>query len=264
MSNEIETSSRAVDETRVLCVIPARMGSVRLPGKPLASIGGCPMIEWVFRAASASRRVHRTVVATDDEDLLRRVLDFGAEAVLTSPDHPSGSDRVAEVARRLEGYDLILNVQGDEPLMRPETLDVLVEGALSQPDVGLATLRRAATGIDEIQSPRTAKIVLDRRGRALYFSRSAIPHDRDAGGPGACWIQIGVYAYRREFLLLFPELPSGPLEGQEKLEQLRALENGFPVLTVETSHVSMGVDTEEDLEAIRALVAERRLTPCRR
>ncbi|MBI3893961.1 MAG: 3-deoxy-manno-octulosonate cytidylyltransferase [Candidatus Wallbacteria bacterium] len=246
---------------RVLAVIPARLASTRLPRKPLASIAGHPMIEWVYRAAAAASAISRVVVATDSEEVAQTVQGFGGEAMLTRPDHPSGTDRMAEVAARLPDYPVLVNVQGDEPLLRPEPLDALVAGFLAQAAAPAGTLVRRAVHREEIDSPQTAKVARAQDGAAIYFSRAPVPFLRSGGEAPTYFIHIGVYIHRREFLLAFAGMPRGPLEKSEMLEQLRVLENGHRMMTVETGAVFCGVDTAEDLERVRAVVAARRLEP---
>lgn len=245
---------------KVLAVIPARLASTRLPRKPLALIGGRPMIEWVYRAAAAARCVDRVVVATDSEEVRATVDAFGGQALLTRPDHASGTDRMAEVAEALPDYPVLLNVQGDEPLLRPEPLEALVAGFLASSDPA-ATLVRRAISKAEIDSPQTAKVLRAFDGSALYFSRAAVPFVRSGGIVPTYFIHIGVYIYRREFLLAYTRMSQGPLERAEMLEQLRVLEHGHRMLTVETDAVFHGVDTPEDLERVCAAVAARRLEP---
>jgi len=233
-------------------VIPARFGSTRLPGKPLIPIKGKPLIQYAYEIARRTR-AERVLVATDDRRILEAVRSFGGEAVLTSPEHPSGTDRVAEVVKGME-CDVVINLQCDEPLLDPRYLDMLFE-AFEDPRVGIATL---ISPIDpgEWLNPNVVKVVRDRDGFALYFSRAPIPYPRDGGGPkeGICWRHIGVYAYRREALLLLSSLPPSPLEEEEKLEQLRALENGLRIYTVICDHRSPSVDTEEDLQRVSQLL----------
>jgi 3-deoxy-manno-octulosonate cytidylyltransferase (CMP-KDO synthetase) len=245
----------------VLAVIPARFASTRLPGKPLADLGGFPMIEWVYRAARAARSIAGVVVATDDPRIRDAVAAFGGEALMTSPGHASGTDRMAEVAELQPDYPVLLNVQGDEPLLDPAPLDALVEGFLARPGASAGTLVRPARGRDEVDSPQTAKVVCGQDGTALYFSRSPIPFERDSTGWLGHLIHIGVYIYRREFLRTYAGLAQGPLERLEKLEQLRVLEHGHRMMTVRTEASFRGVDTAEDLERVRAEVAARGLVP---
>jgi len=238
----------------VAAVIPARYGSKRLPGKPLVDIGGKPLVRWVWERACEARTVGRVVVATDDERVARVVRDFGGEVVLTSPEHPSGTDRVAEVAEGLSA-EVVVNVQGDEPFLDPRVIDQVV-GRISNGDVPMATAARRIDEPERIWNPSVVKVVVDRRGYALYFSRSPVPFLRDV--PREVWWEkgiflehIGLYAYTREFLLTLSGLPPTPLEMAEKLEQLRALEHGYRIAVVETDYESFGVDTPEDLEEAR-------------
>ncbi len=219
------------------------------------------MVQWVHGAASAATSIKRVVVATDSDEILKTVRKFGGEACLTDREHPSGTDRMAEVARMLPDYGVLVNVQGDEPLMDPAMLDALVEGFLSQERAPVGTLVRKARNAREVKSPQTAKVARDAAGNALYFSRAPIPHIREARDRVVRWLHIGVYIYRREFLLEFSGWKPGPLERAESLEQLRVLENGHRIFTVETGAQIRGVDTPEDLESIRALVADKGLKP---
>jgi 3-deoxy-manno-octulosonate cytidylyltransferase (CMP-KDO synthetase) len=244
-------------------VIPARYGSERLPGKPLLDLGGKPM---VVRAAEAAARsgAAQTVVATDDERVLQAVRAAGFEAVLTRPDHPSGTDRLSEVAR-LEGWpddEVVINLQGDEPLMPPAVLDQLAAALTGKPAVACATLCEPIRSMDELNNPNLVKVVRDAGDLALYFSRAPVPWDRDTFGVSApelpsgpnWWRHIGVYAYWVRTLHRFVELPPGRLEAVERLEQLRLLEQGMSILVeAACEEVPGGVDTPEDLARIRDL-----------
>jgi len=249
---------------RVTAIIPARYGSTRFPGKPLAPLLGRPMIQWVHERTSRSQLVDRVIVATDDTRIARVVEAFGGEAWLTSPDHPTGTDRLAEVAGALES-DLIVNVQGDEPLIDPLMIDQAVAPLREDPAVRMGTLRTAIDSVAEFLNPNVVKVVCDRDDFALYFSRAPIPYPRDfAGGLEqhwakiSAWKHIGLYVYRRELLLAYPKLPATPLENLEKLEQLRALEHGIRIKAVVTDRTSQGVDTAEDLARVeRVLRADR-------
>ena len=215
------------------------------------------MIEHVYRRVERSAAVDAVVVATDDRRVLEAVESFGGLAVMTRANHPSGSDRVAEVAASL-GCDLIVNVQGDEPLIATETIAEALAPLDADPTIPMGTLCRRLDGTDEIENPHIVKVVTDRAGFALYFSRAPIPYVRGAAGSGdarRAFKHIGLYVYRREFLLAFSRLQPTPLERAESLEQLRALEHGFRVRVVETLHDSIGVDTEADLEHVRRLTA---------
>jgi 3-deoxy-manno-octulosonate cytidylyltransferase (CMP-KDO synthetase) len=237
----------------VIAIIPARFASTRLPGKALADIGGRPMIEHVYRRTSEARSVSSVIVATDDERIHRAVLSFGGISQLTSPRHPSGTDRLAEVASGLS-CDIVVNVQGDEPLIDPSTIDAAVAPLLSDPELEMSTLRRRIEDPAEIDNPNVTKVVVDRDGYALYFSRAPIPYVRDGVRRVPAWGHIGLYVYRRACLLRLASLPPTDLERSEALEQLRALEHGIRIKAVETSHQSVGVDTPDDLERVRRLV----------
>lgn len=246
----------------VLAIIPARFGSTRFPGKPLATATGKFLIQHVYERVRAARRVARCIVATDDRRIAEAVESFGGEAALTRADHPSGTDRIAEVAASGGGAadDLILNVQGDEPEIEPDSLDRLVERMEREPDCPCGTLACPfPAGIDP-SDPNRVKVVCDLRGRALYFSRAQTPFPRDAhagaaGGAGkaddnARWLlHLGVYAFRRSFLLEFAGWDPTPLEQVEKLEQLRILEHGVPIAVEKVERAAAGVDTPEDYDA---------------
>jgi 3-deoxy-manno-octulosonate cytidylyltransferase (CMP-KDO synthetase) len=227
-------------------VIPARFASTRLPGKPLALIQGRTMVEHVYRRAARSARLDVVVVATDDPRIEAAVYAFGGRVVMTSPDHVSGSDRVFEAVRDLPG-DVIVNIQGDEPLLDPASIDAVIEPLLADPRIPVATAAAPLEG--DPGSPSVVKVVRAESGDALYFSRSPIP----AGGP---WLHhIGLYAYRRRALADFVARPPGPLERTERLEQLRFLESGVAVRVVLVERAPLSVDTPEELERIRALFA---------
>jgi 3-deoxy-manno-octulosonate cytidylyltransferase (CMP-KDO synthetase) len=238
---------------RTIAVIPARYESSRFPGKPLAEIAGRPMIEHVYRRAAASRRVAAVLVATDDGRIADAVRAFGGEVRMTRETHRSGTERLAEVAASLD-CDLVVNVQGDEPLVVPEMIDEAIAPLAADAGLPMGTLRRAIDDPAELASPHVVKVVVDGANRALYFSRAPIPARRDPGGPARAYKHIGLYVYRREFLITLAALPPTPLERTEMLEQLRALEHGYRVATVETRYDTIGVDTLDDLERVRALV----------
>ena len=241
------------DSGPVVAIIPARFHSSRLPGKALADIGGRPMIEHVYRRAAAASSISSVLVATDDERILETVRSFGGVACMTSPDHQSGTDRLAEVAAELSA-EIIVNVQGDEPLIEPAMIDEAIEPLLADPLVVMSTLRRRIEDPAEHQNPNVTKVVVDREGYALYFSRAMIPFQRDGCPPARAWRHIGLYVYRRDLLLQLAGLDPTELERSEALEQLRALENGIRILAVETTYDSIGVDTPEDLERVRRLL----------
>ena len=211
------------------------------------------MIEHVYRRASAARSVSSVVVATDDERIFRAVQAFGGDARMTAASHQSGTDRIAEVATGLS-CDLIVNVQGDEPLLEPEMIDQAVSAFTADPALQMSTLRRRMVDPADRQNPNVTKVVVDREGYALYFSRAPIPHVRDGSPPAPAWRHVGLYVYTRECLLRLSSLAPTELERSEALEQLRALEHGIRIKALETMHDSIGVDTAEDLERVRRLM----------
>lgn len=245
---------------RVTAVIPARYASTRFPGKPLVDILGKPMIQWVYERTALSTTVDRVIVATDDERIAAVVRGFGGEVCMTRSDHPTGTDRLAEVAAGIE-TDLVVNVQGDEPLIAPAMIDAAVAPLLADASIVMGTLKTAITSVEEYLNPNVVKVVTDCSGFALYFSRAPIPYPRDFADALAerfaevgAFKHIGLYVYRRQFLLGYPHLPATPLENLEKLEQLRALEQGCRIMVAETAAPSQGVDTPEDLEKVRSLL----------
>jgi 3-deoxy-manno-octulosonate cytidylyltransferase (CMP-KDO synthetase) len=231
-------------------VIPARFAASRFPGKPLAPIAGVPMIQRVVDGARRAKRLSRVIVATDDERIADACARFGAEVALTRRDHPTGTDRLGEVARDLDA-EILVNIQGDEPLIEGFVIDAVVEALREDPEVPMATAVHALEA-DALDDPNRVKVVLDRRGRALYFSRSAIPYARGDELP-ARWQHVGLYAYRRAFLLEFVGLPRTPAERAEQLEQLRALEHGFPIgCAVVEGWRGLAVDVPEDVARVEA------------
>ena len=242
---------------KVLCIIPARYASTRLPGKPLRDIAGKPMIVRVYERAIRAQRVHEVVVATDDERIRAAVEEHGGHAVMTRADHATGTDRLAEVAAQRPDCDLIINVQGDEPLIDPAVIDALVAPFEHDTALMMATAKTEITDAAEMENPNNVKVVADRTGTALYFSRARIPYARNAGAK--VYKHIGIYAYRRDFLLAYAKMAQTELECSESLEQLRALENGYRIRVVETDAVFIGVDTEEDLAAVNAEYQRRGL-----
>jgi 3-deoxy-manno-octulosonate cytidylyltransferase (CMP-KDO synthetase) len=236
-----------------VAIIPARYQSTRLPGKALADIGGHPMIELVYRRAAAARSIASVLVATDDERIARAVERFGGTVRMTSPAHASGTDRLAEVAAGLD-CDVVVNVQGDEPLIEPQMIDEAVAPFASEPALQMSTLRRRIDDRAELTNPNVTKVVVDRDGYALYFSRAPIPFVRDGSPAAPGWRHVGLYAYRRPCLLRLSRLAPTALERSEALEQLRALEHGIRIKAIETAFDSIGVDTPEDLERVRRLV----------
>jgi 3-deoxy-manno-octulosonate cytidylyltransferase (CMP-KDO synthetase) len=210
------------------------------------------MIEHVYRRA-AQASAASVIVATDDERVRDVVEGFGGRALMTSERHPTGTDRLAEAVRFLDA-DIIVNVQADEPLIEPAMIDEAASALEASPDAAIGTLRKAITDDRDLANPNVVKVVVDLTGRALYFSRAAVPHVRDGARPRPAWRHVGIYAYRREALLRLAALPPTPLEQSEALEQLRALEHSFVIHTVETAHDTIGVDTQEDLDRVRQRV----------
>jgi 3-deoxy-manno-octulosonate cytidylyltransferase (CMP-KDO synthetase) len=241
---------RSIVRTRILGVIPARFASSRFPGKALADLAGKPMLQHVFERASQARYLSKIVIATDDERIQRAARGFGAPVQMTRSDHQSGTDRVAEVASS-DTATVVVNIQGDEPLIDPTAIDAAALALLDDPDLPMATLKKRIEDPREISDPNVVKVVADLAGDAIYFSRAPIPFVRE--GAGAYYKHIGLYVYRREFLLSYSGLPIGPLERAERLEQLRALENGHRIRVVETEYDALGVDTPSDLERVSAL-----------
>lgn len=241
----------------VIAVIPARMAAQRFPGKPLALIAGKPLVQWVWEAAKTARRVDRVIVATDSEKIAAAVRGFGGEAMMTSPKCPSGTDRVAQVARTTRAK-IVVNVQGDEPLMDGATIDKIVEALQHDAHAMMSTAVRKAESDAEWRNPDVVKAVFDHQHYALYFSRAPIPWKRDAKAlvTGPRWVHMGIYGYRRGFLLRFAALRPSTLEQIEKLEQLRALENGSPIKVVEVSHSSQGVDRPTDVKKVERILAK--------
>lgn len=239
----------------VLCVIPARYASSRLPGKPLADIVGKPMIQWVYEQAKKANRPQETIVATDNQLVFDAVTSFGGQAVMTRADHQSGTDRLAEVAALYPQVDLIVNVQGDEPLIPPEIIDLLVSTFDTDTDIVMATLK-CIMPETEYANPAAVKVVTDARDNALYFSRSQIPYMRNQTAIKV-YKHIGIYAYRRDFLLKFSSMPQSALEQAESLEQLRALENGYKIKVLPVDYSVVGVDTPEDLEVVRKILGKK-------
>jgi len=210
------------------------------------------MIQHVWERSRRASSLGRTLIATDDSRIAAAAAAFGAEVVMTSPDHPSGTDRVAEAAR-LTDAEVIVNIQGDEPLIEPSAIDTAVAALLDDPACQMATLKKRISNAAEIDNPNVVKVVTAFDGRALYFSRSRLPFNRS--GEAEYWKHIGLYVYRRELLLSYSSLPQGRLEDVEKLEQLRALENGIAIRVAETCHETIGVDTPEDLQHVLSLLA---------
>jgi len=257
---------------KTTAVIPARYGSTRLPGKPLIQIKGKPLIQYVYERVRSSS-VQQVIVATDDERIASAVRGFGGEAMMTSPRHRSGTERVAEVAAVIDAT-IVVNCQGDEPLIEPKAIDEAVMPFAKDPAIMVTTLITPLQDVTDLGNPHVVKVVVDHQGFALYFSRAVIPYptnllekrddeahtgnevieSSDKYGLTGYWQHIGLYAFRREFLLKLTALPPSPLEKREKLEQLRILENGYKIKTVICSTPSIGIDTPQDIERFRSLL----------
>ena len=244
-----------MSKLRIAGVIPARLGSTRLPRKVLREIAGRPMVEWVWRAAAGSGLMDPIVVATDSDEVAEVCRERGVPVAMTSPNCASGSDRVREVARQIEA-DIYVNIQGDEPTLTPAFFAPLIR-LFDRPEVQVATLAVRCPALD-INNPNAVKVVTALDGKALYFSRATIPHERDTGGGFAGYRKhLGIYAYRKAALETFAELPPGWLESVEKLEQLRLLEAGIDIYVAGAPADTIGVDTEEDLERAEAALRSR-------
>ncbi len=242
-------------------VIPARLASTRLPRKLLLDETGCTLIEHTYHAAQKAQRPEGVCVACDHPEIYDAVQAFGGRAVMTDPDAPSGTDRVAEVARQMDGTDVIVNVQGDEPDLAGESIDLVVRLLEEQPDAVMSTLATPIRSQEQLLDPACVKVVFDDRGRAMYFSRSPIPHPREwddsllAAQPPLFYQHVGLYAYRREFLLRLAEMPPAPVELTERLEQLRVLAAGHTILVGVVDEPTFGIDTPADY---RRFVEQRR------
>ncbi len=238
---------------KAIAVIPARLASTRLPRKMLRDIAGRPLIGWVYHAVQAASMLSEVIVATDSNEILQVCREHGWNVRMTSSAHRSGSERVQEVSGSVEA-DVYVNVQGDEPLVRPEHISALLQ-VMQDPATLVGTLKTPCTAA-EINNPNAVKVVTDKDGRALYFSRAAIPYDRDGSSP-RYFKHLGMYAYRKAALDRFVTLPESSLERSERLEQLRFLENGIPIYVAETAFDSVGVDTEEDLQRVVQILHTR-------
>jgi 3-deoxy-manno-octulosonate cytidylyltransferase (CMP-KDO synthetase) len=237
-------------------IIPARYGSTRLEAKVLADIAGKPMIRHVWERASQSRLLDELVIACDDERILKKAESFGAKALLTAKTHASGSDRIAEAVgiMKLASDDIVVNIQGDEPMIDASVIDALAQALADDEACSMATVVKVIDNPQDIQNPNIVKAVLDNNGYALYFSRAAIPCDRERKQKVTYYKHLGLYAYRKDFLLTFTKMPKSPLEEAEQLEQLRVLEAGYKIKTVETDVETIAVDTQEDLRRVAALL----------
>jgi len=243
---------------KFLGVIPARYASTRLKGKPLADIGGHSMIEWVYKRTLLSD-LDMVVVATDDQLVYDKVKSFGGEVVMTSEKHPNGTSRIAEVAEIYGDFDVIINVQGDEPLIEKEMINALITPFLEEPDLSMATLKHRIDTIEEVENPNNVKVVTTKDNYAIYFSRSPIPYPREFDIKNY-FKHVGIYGYRRDFVIKYSQMAPTSLEVSESLEQLRVLENGYRIKVLETPYKIVGVDTNEDLERVRGIVKKGNMT----
>lgn len=241
---------------KVACIIPSRYASTRLPGKPLADICGKPMIQRVYEQALLAKRVDAVFVATDDERVFETMQKIGGQVILTSSAHKTGTDRLAEVAMKHGEYDIIINVQGDEPLIDPEIIDLLAKAMLADSNLPMATVS-SPLAESEYDDPAAVKVVTNTQENALYFSRSLIPYPRGGFGTNGPRKHVGIYAYTRKFLLEFARMAPTPLETAESLEQLRVLENGYTIKVIPTDKSFVGVDTPEDLSRVIEVIKQR-------
>jgi 3-deoxy-manno-octulosonate cytidylyltransferase (CMP-KDO synthetase) len=247
---------------KAIVVIPARYGSTRLPGKALAEIEGKPLVQHVYERARLARLASECLIATDDERIRQACEKLGSNVMMTSPLHNSGTDRMAEVAEKTKA-DVYINVQGDEPLVSPDAVDLLIDMMFSDASIRMGTLKRPITSYDDFVNPNMARVVCDKDDFAMYFSRAPIPfltREQFESAAPACPIfkHIGMYSFRRDFLLEFAKMPQSILEKTERLEQLRALEAGVKIKAPTTDYESISVETRADLERVRALFAGRR------
>ena len=238
----------------VIGVIPARYGSTRFEGKVLADIHGKPMIQWVWEAAKKAKILDEVIVACDDKRIEEAVKSFGGKAVFTSKEHTCGTDRICEVVNPLE-VKVIVNIQADEPLLDPVMIENVARPLLDNPSLNMATLMKRIDGPQEASDPNVVKVLTDKNGLALYFSRLAIPYQQDKSVRAVYYKHIGLYAYTKDFLFIFKNLPESYLEKMEKLEQLRVLEAGFKIKVIETKVSTIGVDTPEDLEKAKKVIS---------
>lgn len=242
---------------KFLGVIPSRYASTRLEGKPLKDICGHTMIEWVYKRTKMSN-LDEVVVATDDERIFKEVEKFGGKAILTRKDHENGTSRIAEVCEKITDYDVIVNVQGDEPLIEPDMINSIINSFKEDDSIAMSTLKYKIDTMEEIENPNYVKVITDKKGYALYFSRSVIPYPRKMDLKNY-YKHVGIYGYKRDFVIEYAKMEPTPLEKSESLEQLRALENGYKIKVMETPYKIIGVDTQEELEKVRKYVIKHKL-----
>lgn len=248
---------------KFLCVIPARYESTRFPGKPLADINGAPMIQWVYQRATAAQIFHKVIVATDDQKILDTVLSFGGNAIMTPKNIPTGTDRVCYVAQK-ENVDIVVNLQGDEPLISPQLLCDVCK-PYNHKKINVTTAIKKISKVEELENPNVVKVVIDKDNNAIYFSRATIPYSQESKESKALikehtfYKHIGIYTYRKNFLIKLTQLPRGRLESIEQLEQLRILENNYKISTVITNFESLGIDSPEDLHLVTTYINKNKL-----
>lgn len=242
---------------KFLGVIPSRYASTRLEGKPLKDICGHTMIEWVYKRTKLSN-LDEVVVATDDERIYEEVERFGGKAILTRKDHENGTSRIAEVCEKYSDYDVIVNVQGDEPLIEPDMINSIIDSFKEDDTISMSTLKYKLNTMEDIENPNYVKVITDKKGYAIYFSRSVIPYPRKLDIQNY-YKHVGIYGYKRDFVIEYAKMEPTPLELSESLEQLRALENGYRIKVMETPYKILGVDTQEELEKVREYIREKKL-----
>lgn len=242
---------------KVIGVIPARYESSRLAHKLLLDLCGKPLIQWTWESAKSARLLDKLIIACDDQKIEEAGKEFGAEVVMTSTGHASGTDRIAETVVNID-TDIVINIQADEPLIHFSIIDSLAQTMIDDPELMMATVKTKITDPQDIKDPGIVKVICDKDDFAIYFSRSPVPYLRDKGSTYPYNKHLGIYAYRKDFLYTFKNLPPSKLEEAEKLEQLRALEAGFKIKVIETAFGSWGVDTEEDFEKIKKIIEERK------
>lgn len=242
---------------KFLGVIPSRYASTRLEGKPLKDICGHTMVEWVYKRALKSK-LDGVVVATDDERIVDEVKSFGGNVILTRKDHINGTSRIAEVCETYTDYDVIVNIQGDEPLIEPDMINSIIDSFIEDNTIPMSTLKYKLTDMAEIENPNAVKVVTDKNDFAIYFSRSVIPYPRNLN-MNNYYKHVGIYGYKRDFVMEYAKMTSTPLELSESLEQLRVLENGYKIKVLETPYKIIGVDTQEELERVREYITKNGL-----
>lgn len=242
---------------KFLGVIPSRYASTRLEGKPLKDICGHTMVEWVYKRALKSK-LDGVVVATDDERIVDEVKSFGGNVILTRKDHINGTSRIAEICETYTDYDVIVNIQGDEPLIEPDMINSIIDSFIEDNTIPMSTLKYKLTDMAEIENPNAVKVVTDKNDFAIYFSRSVIPYPRNLN-MNNYYKHVGIYGYKRDFVMEYAKMASTPLELSESLEQLRVLENGYKIKVLETPYKIIGVDTQEELERVREYITKNGL-----